>query len=319
MTTIVSIDWGGTSCRAMRLSSDGTTFFCSLPAANLRTISNEALAFLSAELRRALCCPADIPVIWLAGAAGASDGLAVERAKKALLTGCAPGSTCEIYPDYLCNHAAFFAGGDGILSVNGTGSLLYCRCGDEEKRFGGWGYLLDETPSGARFGLLVLRAVLANLEGEKKFETITRIFTEKHFLPQTAKILAELYQSVNQQNYLGRFSNVLTAAYDTNDAAAKKLVSGSIELLIKQLKQMLASGNRKNLKLAGCGGLWENWPGFNGIVSAAINAAGLRLEKTTRSCSLVTGAFQHHVRLHPDFRQYLYLLKQGEKVNERAE
>lgn len=275
MRTLVCIDWGGTSIRAVRIAQGRIYSPSSFAAANIRTISAENLHDIANRLSTTLNVTSET-TDWLIGAAGAADRVAAEKITKMMLSISGSDSTCKIFPDFLCNHAAAFGGKNGILSVNGTGSLLYAKNDDEERQLGGWGYLLDESPSGAFFGKLTLQSVLSFLEGDEEAQKIAEEYSVQYGKPDRHRILNDLYRSDNQQHYLGNFSKILTKAFDSGDKRARELIEKSIFVLINQLKYLI-SHSKENfpLVLSGIGGLWENWAIFSKLIRQALNKAKL--------------------------------------------
>lgn len=275
MRTLVCIDWGGTSIRAVRITQGRVYSPPSFAAANIRSISAENLRDISNRLSTSLNVASEA-TDWLVGAAGAADLDAAERVTKVILSISGPKSTCRIFPDFLCNHAAALGGKTGILSVNGTGSLLYAESDEEERRLGGWGYLLDESPSGAFFGKLTLQSVLSFMEGDEAARGIAEEYGVQYGKPDRQKILNDLYRSDNQQHYLGNFSKILTKAFDGGDKRAIELVEKSIFALINQLKYLLTHNKATfPIVVSGIGGLWENWPTFSKLIGQALSEARL--------------------------------------------
>ncbi|GAB4276207.1 MAG: hypothetical protein Kow0029_18010 [Candidatus Rifleibacteriota bacterium] len=278
MTCLVSIDWGGTSLRAAFIGRNGLIGTSTMPAANIRTLSDERLNEIKENLARQTENIEFQELKWLVGAAGAADTKAAERVKSCLLSISPKGSSCDVYPDYICNHASALGGNDGIISVNGTGSLLFAEFGHEHMRLGGWGYLLDEIPSGAYFGKLVLTCVLDFLEGNSSCKTIYDVYEMNMHPPDRSYILDRLYQAGNIQNHLGSFSKILTTSYDLGDATAQALVNASVERLIDMISRVIESfPATEQANLSFCGGLWENWPTFYNIVNSAITDRNLKI------------------------------------------
>lgn len=317
MKTIISIDWGGTSIRAVAICDSRVLYLPTIAAANIRTISDEALKTVCNKLREIVPGPLQ-DVVWLAGAAGAADEQAVRRVTDALQNISPQRSVCHIFPDYVCNHASALGGESGILSINGTGSLVYTDLGPSPRRLGGWGYLLDESPSGAFFGRMTLKAVLEYLDGDETKTAIAKAFGAKHYQPETDKILQDLYRADNQQHHLGHFADILTACYEQNDKTATEIISTSINVLIKQFKQIVNLINRPEpAKIAGCGGLWENWPEFTTWLAGAIKASDLALTIEPPVYRPVFGALIHQARFDSNLQKTFQAIPEKEKLYDR--
>lgn len=277
MTLHVSADWGGTSFRAACISSDGSRSYCNFSAANIRSISAAKLSDLTQGLCQIIGAETD-KIRWLIGAAGGSDINAAKKIETAFLAISPPGSSCEIFPDFVCNHASSLGGKDGIILVNGTGSLIYADINDQQQRKGGWGFLLDETPSGAYFGKLVLKSVLEYLEGDQSRHGIHQMFSQNFPATSRAMILDHLYGSANMQNHLGSFSKVLTSCYDSGEELSRDLINRSFEKLGDDCERLMTDFScQENVYISGCGGLWDKWASFYHLVDKLLHIRNLKV------------------------------------------
>jgi N-acetylglucosamine kinase-like BadF-type ATPase len=294
VTCYLSVDWGGTSFRAAVIRPGKKVEFCRKSAANIRTASVHQLELLAQSLFDDNLHGINDRIVWLIGAAGGADLLAARRVKEVFLELSPTNSVCEIFTDFVCNHASALGGKDGIISVNGTGSLLYADIGNTRIRKGGWGYLLDRSPSGSRFGLLVLRSVLEYLEGDKSREKIYNSYLQQGFKGDKAEILDSLYQAENHQNYLGRFAEVLTCAYNDGDQLAESLVKESFSFLGNDLAKLTDRFSEEiPLNITGCGGLWQNWSSFADLFSQMLNEQRRRFILTRPVYKPVFGPLIH--------------------------
>jgi N-acetylglucosamine kinase-like BadF-type ATPase len=267
MTTVVSIDWGGTSLKAVCLKSDQKPAFYTAPASNLRLIKPQQLQQIVKDLQTELQIGSSSLDYLLIGAAGAGDQIAIENLKKEIYRQIPSLKVCKIYPDYKCNHAAALGGQKGLLSINGTGSLLYYSDYSYEKRFGGWGYIFDNAPSGACFGRMALQSALESYEGNTATKLITQKLEQNHDFSDSAAILNDIYRADNQQKHLGDFAYILTSCFDKKDQQATKLINNSLEHLKKRIAFMLEAISENSLPMSGIGGLWESWPEFFKLIS----------------------------------------------------
>jgi N-acetylglucosamine kinase-like BadF-type ATPase len=318
VTLYASVDWGGSKFRALLLCDSNAIHKIELPAANLRTITDSQYLTIRQHLNSCQALQNAKKVIWLVGAAGANDEKAVNKAKENLLAISPPGSRVKIYPDYLCNHAAGFSGKEGIISVNGTGSFIYAQHNKQKFQAGGWGFVLDESPSGAYFGRLALQAVLAFLEGNHKMAGIAGHFTNLHYKPERKKILNQLYRAGNMQNFLGSFAIVLTKAADEQDKQAESLIDNSFAMLGKQLVWLTAlMGSDKILSICGCGGLWQNWPTFEARFSKMLKKYKLPLQLKPPKLKAVVGPLIYYARNNEQAKERLALLPKKEIIYEQ--
>ena len=161
---ILGIEGGGTKTEWVLLSgeadeqkilSQGT-----LPASNLRLITDEALARIFAVL------PADATHVgvFLAGCATEEDrtrlrGLA-ERAW--------PRAVLAVGSDRDSGLATAFGAEDGIAVIAGTGAAVHGRRGERVEKAGGWGQLLGDRGGGYDLAMQGLRLVLTHYDLNQK-------------------------------------------------------------------------------------------------------------------------------------------------------
>ena len=201
MTRFITIDWGGTTLKgAVWTGNPQETTFFSAPGGNLRATSVD-------ELRKTIQVivdwlprePAGAETHWVIGAAGAQDH-DEERFRQTVRTIQPTAGSIQLIPDFSANHHAAFAGEDGILTINGTGSVRFGRHQTREERSGGWGYLLEETPGGAVLGRFALQGFLAWLEGEAMAkETAEQVQKDLGDSFDRKAILASLYGAIHLQ------------------------------------------------------------------------------------------------------------------------
>ncbi|MFZ5952535.1 MAG: BadF/BadG/BcrA/BcrD ATPase family protein [Candidatus Rifleibacteriota bacterium] len=315
MKSLISVDWGGTSFRAVQVDDRSELKYFRTSAVNIRTISETGLDEICSQIRKNFSNLENSRVIWLIGAAGAADEKAAIRVKERFSAIGIPGSECHLIPDYVANHAAVLGGQEGFLSINGTGSLLYVELNGLCERRGGWGFLLDESPSGAFWGRQTLKTVLEHLEGEDHRLAIAEEFARQHYQPDLLKILAELYQASNQQNKLGQFAEVLTRCYEESDEYAINMINTSIKVLVRQLKLLLEKiKHSETIPLSGCGGLWENWPLFHQLVSDQIKREGLPINVKKPIFKPIWGPMVYFARENKEIKKIFNAIPNKEKT-----
>lgn len=289
-TWMISLDIGGTAATGVVvLWPDGPVFGLSCPSKNLRAMSVEELATLINNISTKIDEAGDIEkALWLIGAAGARPEADRQRWAQAMAELGLKATDIVVSRDYEANHAAAFGGEDGILSVNGTGSVLFGRKDGTDLRRGGWGFLLDTSPSGAEFGRLVMQQVLGAIEDNAHENGIFCGFQKqfRHLEIDRAALLDWLYADPAAQRRLGEIAPVLTVAADEGDRTAEALVSASLRRWASDvwaLSGELGFGNR--VPLAGIGGLWSRWKAFPERALAVLN------ERKPGRCTLKQPAF----------------------------
>jgi len=266
-TWMISLDIGGTAATGVAvLWPDGPVLGLSCPSKNLRAMNPEDLATLIHNISIKLYEAGDIGnARWLIGAAGARPEADRTRWAQAMAGLGLEAAEIVVSRDYEANHAAAFGGEEGILSVNGTGSVLFGRKGGIDRRRGGWGFLLDTSPSGAEFGRLAMQQVLGAIEDNAHENSILASFQKqfRHLGIDRAALLDWLYADPAAQRRLGEIAPVLTIAVDEGDRTAEALVSASLRRWASDVRALSGElGFGSSVQLAGIGGLWSHWKAF---------------------------------------------------------
>lgn len=268
----VSIDWGGSKARIAIVNETGITKRFTTKSANIRLLSSRQLKdMVNGILATSMIAQ---PAIWLVGAAGAGDKKAAELLETTFLDVLTKGSEIHIYPDYLCNYAAAFAGADGVLCVNGTGSIIYARHNNKMVKSGGFGYLIDRAPSGAYFGRKALQLMLDNTAIAKT--EFCKFANDSGLADLPEALLSELYSTDQPQRFLGEYAPILTMAYDRQNQMAQAIIADSLEHMLKQLLECMPEGC--SLPVCLYGGLWEGWPAMTKVFKQKLKTANLALQ-----------------------------------------
>jgi len=271
----VSVDWGGSELKGI---FTGNNCEFKLSAGNIRLLSEQQLLQICQKIVE-IANIAGKTATWLIGAAGADDRAAADRLELAVKAAHSASKNVVIKSDYECNHAACLDGKDGILSINGTGSVIFARFGTNSIKLGGWGYILDELPSGAWFGRKALEGVLRCLEGSADYRAYLAVF-EQHFgKAEKRAIIDELYQAPSMQKKLGEYAPVLTEALANGCQAAQQTIENSIVQLVNTCRQAAEkTGMTDTITLCGSGGLWEKWQNLSDYVEKEALQRGLKLQ-----------------------------------------
>lgn len=283
MPIYISLDAGGTQAKGVAITlPDGRWQAFSLPCKNFRSITDLELANLFLGVINRIGptletqTSATRKFIWLIGAAGLRPEHDHKRVAQILPDIGLPPAHIELYPDFEANHAAALGTEHGVLSVNGTGSVLFAVGENGRLRRQGWGYLLDELPSAAAFGRWALQGVLGSIEGMHDepqlvafLEQVLPIFTGAR-----EQIIDYLYLSSAAQSLLGRFGPVLTQAYEHGSPFARRHIEHSINLWKTSMEAIARDLCRSTEVPYSCvGGLWEHWPTFTALTDAALTSS----------------------------------------------
>lgn len=292
----ISIDWGGSELKGACFGAGGLVRDFRFASANLRVIDDQGLAKICQKLGEIASSLPGQSHLWLIGAAGADDHTACKRLESGLLGSDDRSEGVAIYTDYACNHAACLAGKDGLLSINGTGSVLYGIYGTASLRIGGWGYLLDEIPSGSFFGRRALEGVLRHLEGECGYEAFADSFRERFYEPDRRQIIDGLYRSDSIQQRLGSFAPVLTDAYMAGNRAASSMIIDSTSRLAVAIGHLMQKLNLNRAEASGSGGLWAGWKPFAALIKEACTRHKLEIAWHERRHELFLGPIILHAK-----------------------
>lgn len=265
---LISLDIGGTTATGVALRwPGGPVVRLACPSKNLRFMSSEDMTALIANISNQIYSTADFGnAFWLIGGAGANPDTDRYRWDQTMKRLGLDAAEIVISRDYEANHAAAFGGEEGILSVNGTGSVIFGRRGTIDRRRGGWGFLLDRTPSGAEFGRLAMQHILDAIEGNVPGNDILAGFQKqfRHLQLDRAALLDWLYADPAAQRRLGEIAPVLTLAVDEGDRTAEALVSTSLYRWAADVRALAGElGFGSSVPLAGIGGLWTHWKAFS--------------------------------------------------------
>lgn len=309
----VCIDWGGSDITGFHASRGQLLKNFKISGGNLRILKPEQLKDICRQIINETGNAGTGSAVWLIGAAGADDTDAATRLKQALKE-LLPESDVHIYSDYVCNHAACLNGGDGILSVNGTGSILYAVIGDFRMRASGWGYVFDELPSGAYFGKMAIEGVLKFIEGDSRYGLFAEAFRANYGNPDRGQIIDCIYRSSSIQKQLGLYAPVLTNAFSAGCTRAEQIVKKSVTALAETVERLL-DGHDQIVDFCGSGGLWKNWPVLGQLAKNEFSQKKLNLRFIEPQKPLQTGALLHFTRIHPEYKLSLETFISQETFN----
>ncbi|MBI3039080.1 hypothetical protein HYY75_08545 [bacterium] len=260
---IVSLDIGGTKTRGIAVDVEAGIYLgFKAESSNLRSIAAKNLKnlfhALSEILEKNFCGRASV---WCIGGAGIRKERDRRRSYSILKLSRSNASKVHVFPDFEGNWGSAFGGNDGIVSINGTGSVIFGRAKNNETRAGGWGFLLDEFPSGALLGQWALQGTLAFLDGEKNHIQFHELFMKKHpeIKPSREGILEKIYASKETQKTLGSFAPIFIEAFEVRNKWANGKVENSLKLWGGQMNNIADSLNfHPPVPWCGIGGLWES-------------------------------------------------------------
>lgn len=263
---VISLDIGGTAGKGMLIHPQADTLVrFQLPSRNFRSMVELELAdFLNLVMQSLPGHPVKDGALWCIGAAGARPETDGPRIRQILSDLGVPRPEVRVFQDYRGNWAAAFGGEPGMVSVNGTGAVLFGRLGDREGLRGGLGYLIDETPSGAYFGRSFLRELLLEIEeGGNDLGTIySTLFSETP--PTREHLLGKLYSSKWPQSFLAGYSRAFMEARRRGHPGCIRHADQAIAGLTTQIASLLKTlGTSAPIRFCGIGALWQDCHDFS--------------------------------------------------------
>ena len=246
---LAGIDSGGTSCRLVLCAEDGTVLSaCRVPGHNPNA---DGFGPLEQSLRQglqALLAPlgGQTPDALHLGAAGGSGENGARL--KALLQTLLPGCRVSVSTDALIALSSGLGRRDGGVLIAGTGTVGFLRQGTALRRFGGWGWMVDEGGSGWHIGRDGFRAAMAGEDSGLPETCLTQLY-EEHFGMPMARALTALYR---ERLPLADCAPLVFAACAQGDAAAEQILRHNAACLAQTLGRMAeAFGGRCPVVLVG--------------------------------------------------------------------
>lgn len=152
----IGVDAGATKTTACAYSTDGQTLQTATAS-----FGNVTLDFVQGvkNIKQAIdeiIITQGVPIMVVLGISGVETGSLKEQVYNALQ---ADFPNLYVTNDAMLGLYAALKGEDGILIIAGTGSIGYLKCGQELKRFGGWGHLINDDGSGYSIAIKAIRYI----------------------------------------------------------------------------------------------------------------------------------------------------------------
>lgn len=231
---VIGVDGGGTRTRVTVVSEEGVVLGGAEGAASLVSpgVAAASAAVVIDTCRiAAQAAGVELPAahIWvgLAGVGNPEDREVIlgelEKAEVAVAATVASDAEAAL-------HDAF-EGGQGILVISGTGSIVLARGPEGQMvRVGGWGVLLGDEGSGYSIGIAALKAVVRGEDG-RSIETLLRDpILEALDVTRTSE-LVRWVAAANKAQIAGLVAVVERAAGE-GDSAATEIIEGAVEALV---------------------------------------------------------------------------------------
>ena len=254
-THVISVDGGGTGCRAAVHDMDGNRLgYAEGAAANISTDLDSAFENIlqaTSEATRNAGLSGDLSEVSFAvlGLAGANVGSYAHKLEALL-----PFKGSYVTDDRETTVAGALQGADGCVAAIGTGSFFSGRVNGRAIDIGGWGFAAGDDGSGARLGQDILRRTLQCHDGLYAHSDLTRdILT--HFQNDPAA-LGNFALGATPGDF-GGFAKKLVKAAEAGDSHGQNILSAAISMVERNVDSTGFSGEQPLYLLGGLGSVYQ--------------------------------------------------------------
>jgi glucosamine kinase len=254
MAFLIGVDGGGTSCRAVIATSDGTRLGEGVAgSANIVTDLTVARDNIVAAVDLA-ARQAGVPQHRIGesaavlGLAGANVGDHASRIAALL-----PFRISHVETDARIALEGALGEMDGAIAVVGTGSVFMRREGGRIHSVGGWGHVVGDFCSGHRLGRSLLEQVLLAYDGLREGSALTTDVLARY--DNSPSKLVEFAHAATPRDFAA-LAPLLFDYADRGDPVANEIVMAAIDHLEGTLRTLIAD---KSLPFCLLGGLASSY------------------------------------------------------------
>lgn len=155
-------------------------------------------------------------------------------------------------------------GGDGIVSICGTGALTFGVNGQKSSRVGGWGHLVGNDPgSGYHIGSQALEAVFNQVDRIGKKTLITNVVLEQEKVETAQELVSIIYKDNQEKQRIAAFAPYVFIAAKQQDEVAQQIIQTTAKQIAEHglhLYQTLFSSTSFESKIPFvlAGGVFQN-------------------------------------------------------------
>ena len=151
-----------------------------------------------------------------------------------------------------------FAMADGVdMSViSGTGSVVFVRRGEDYRRIGGWGHLLDNAGSAFDIGRDALRQALFEEDMKQKSSVMSKLLLKKLNTDSVWEHINVIYSE--GKPYIAGLASVVFDAYREGDKNAVSIIDKNVKALAELLNAGVNIYGAKPVAIAS-GGIFEHY------------------------------------------------------------
>ena len=262
---VVGIDAGGSKTRAFAVDREGAVVGRGAGGGANLLSSPDPAGSIAAALAESLG-PAKPEAVVLACSGG--DRPADREKGRAILTQLVgPAVRIDVTHDAI---AALYAGnpaGCGVVLISGTGSIAFGRNDEgDERRAGGWGYLIGDEGSAVWLGLEGLRAAAHHTDGRGAGTVITAHVLRELGVQSFMEVIPELYGRPHPAPAILAAVRAVGRAAAEADAIAVSIVQRGAHALARAASIVAAELRLEDGPVYLAGGAFESLPSLERAV-----------------------------------------------------
>ncbi|WMJ24388.1 BadF/BadG/BcrA/BcrD ATPase family protein [Paludicola sp. MB14-C6] len=194
MKYLIGIDAGGTKTTATAYSMDGEALFETVTGFGNVTVDFEkGMANIQQAVDAIVEKFGDSYEFICLGCSGIETGNKKDQAREYLTS--IYGEKIYVTNDALLALYAALEGSDGALVIAGTGSIGYLKQGDEVKRFGGWGHLINDDGSGYSIVIKAIRYIAYSFDTNQSDTELRKQIFEQLNITELRELIDFTYHS----------------------------------------------------------------------------------------------------------------------------
>jgi N-acetylglucosamine kinase-like BadF-type ATPase len=262
---VVGIDAGGSKTRAFAVDREGAVVGRGAGGgANLLSSPDPAGSIAAALTESLGSAKPEAVVLSCSGGDRPADR---EKGRAILTQLVGPAVRIEVTHDAI---AALYAGnpaGCGVVLISGTGSIAFGRNDEgDERRAGGWGYLIGDEGSAVWLGLEGLRAAAHHADGRGAGTTITAHVLRELGVQSFMEVIPELYGRPHPAPAILASVRAVGRAAAESDAIAVSIVQRGAHALARAASVVAAELRLEDGPVYLAGGAFESLPSLGRAV-----------------------------------------------------
>lgn len=222
----VSIDGGGTKTEVCTYNKNLNEMKCDIyDGININQIGKMKFDYILSRIFDDIDCIEDC--VFCIGIPGYGESSDCDKIIQSSIYRYVDKEKCILINDVELAHYASFALADGILLLSGTGSMVLSVTKEEQKRAGGWGYLIGDEGSSFYIGLKALNHISHVFDFESNRSLLSEMICEKYNLDFPSKLVNYIYASGNYRKDVAKISETVNSAAEKGCDVANGILKES--------------------------------------------------------------------------------------------